>query len=55
MVDIPRKPESGQQFLARRLMEETGRTEEQARDLVALLGYEWPSLLREAHLLAKKR
>ena len=33
-------------------MEETGITEEQARDLIGLLGYEWTSLLRaERHLL----
>lgn len=38
-----------------RLMEETNITEEQARELIALIGYEWPSLLREARILAKKR
>ncbi|MEI9403375.1 hypothetical protein [Mesorhizobium argentiipisi] len=38
-------------YFIRRLVDETGITEEQARNLIALLGYEWTSLLREAHIL----
>ncbi|WP_192256544.1 hypothetical protein [Mesorhizobium silamurunense] len=55
MADIPRQPESAKNFILRRLVEETDITEEQARELIALLGYEWPSLLREARLLVKKK
>jgi hypothetical protein len=51
------EPPSGvdEEYFVRLLVEETGITERQARDLIALLGYEWTSLLREAHILAKKR
>jgi len=35
------------------LVRETGVTEEQARELISLLGLEWSSLLREARLIAK--
>ncbi|WP_185970229.1 MULTISPECIES: hypothetical protein [unclassified Mesorhizobium] len=45
----------GESYFVRRLMDETGITEEQARVLIALLGYEWTSLLREANILAQKR
>ena len=37
-----------------RLMRE-GITEEDARDLINLLGINWPALLREAQLIAKDR
>ncbi|RUW80453.1 hypothetical protein [Mesorhizobium sp. M2A.F.Ca.ET.067.02.1.1] len=43
-----------EEYFVRRLVSETGITEQQARDLIALLGYEWASLLREAHLLKAK-
>jgi hypothetical protein len=33
----------------------TGITEAQARELVALLGFPWSSLMREAHLPMRKR
>ncbi|WP_164482340.1 MULTISPECIES: hypothetical protein [unclassified Mesorhizobium] len=36
-----------------RLMTETGITEAQARELIALLGLNWSSLLREARLLKR--
>jgi hypothetical protein len=55
MTDEPREPLSMGDFLVRRLMEETGVTEQQARKLVADLGYQWSSLVREARILAKKR
>ncbi|QOF73271.1 hypothetical protein IG197_09565 [Aminobacter sp. SR38] len=55
MTDEPREPLSMGDFLVRRLMEETGITEQQARKLVADLGYQWSSLVREARFLAKKR
>lgn len=41
--------------VVRRLIEDTGITEDQARDLVALLGpHNWASLVREAHILKRK-
>ncbi len=54
MADIPDKRHRIDKYVVRRLVEETNITPEQAKELIALLGYEWPSLLREAHLLAKK-
>jgi hypothetical protein len=38
--------------LARRLAKASGITENQARELIALLGYDWASLVREARFLA---
>ncbi|MDQ6436615.1 hypothetical protein RB623_21405 [Mesorhizobium sp. LHD-90] len=38
--------------LIRRLVRETGIREKDARDLVTTFGTEWPSLVREAHLMA---
>ncbi|WP_199914505.1 hypothetical protein [Aminobacter sp. MSH1] len=54
MADEPNEPQTID-FVVRRLMKETGVTEEQAQMLVADLGYQWSSLLREARILAKKR
>lgn len=42
-------------IIVRRLVNETSITEEQARELVAFIGYDWSSLMREARLLPKKR
>ncbi len=39
--------------LAGRLVIETGITEAQAQELVACLGANWPSLVREAKLILK--
>ncbi|WP_406873499.1 hypothetical protein WHT83_08110 [Aminobacter sp. P9b] len=55
MTDEPSKLQSTDNAMVGRLMKEATITEEQARELIALIGYEWPSLLREARLLAKKR
>ncbi|WP_292422078.1 hypothetical protein [Mesorhizobium sp.] len=55
MIDTPGKPENIRNYLVQRLMEETGISVEEAQQLIALIGYEWPSLLREAHILAKKK
>lgn len=55
MTDEPREPLSMEDFLVRRLTEETGITEHQARKLIADLGYQWSSLVREARVLSKKR
>lgn len=38
-------------LLAARLAREAGVTGEQARELIKLIGNDWPSLLREAHFL----
>jgi hypothetical protein len=41
----------GLEAVIRRLVRETGITIDQARFLVSILGNEWPSLVREAHLI----
>jgi hypothetical protein len=42
--------------IVERLVNETGITEKQARELIGLLGsYSWTSLIREARLLRPKR
>ena len=51
----PGKPENARSYKVQRLMEETGITVEEAQELIALLGYEWSSLLREAHILMQKK
>jgi hypothetical protein len=54
MADDPRKPQEREGIIPR-LVKETGITPEQARELVSVLGHNWPSLVREARLLAGKR
>ena len=54
MADEPDKPNSMHGPVIQRLVHETGITHEQARDLVALLGLNWSSLIREAKLLKRK-
>jgi len=55
MSDVPEKPDgAGRVWLVQRLVKETGITEVEASDLVALLGANWSSLVREAHLLKKR-
>ncbi|WP_292418991.1 hypothetical protein [Mesorhizobium sp.] len=39
------------EVLAARLAREAGITEDQARELIKLIGTDWGSLLREAHFL----
>jgi hypothetical protein len=39
--------------LAQRLVRDTGITEEQARSLIADLGFDWASLVREARIMRK--
>ncbi|PBC04669.1 hypothetical protein CK220_10545 [Mesorhizobium sp. WSM3860] len=41
-------------ILVRRLGVETGITDEQARELIRLIGTDWPSLLREARFLKRR-
>ena len=55
MVDEPDKPNPMSGQVIQRLVHETGVTHEQARELVALLGLNWSSLVREAKLLNRKR
>jgi hypothetical protein len=55
LADEPDKPHSEHGAVVQRLAKETGITEEEARELVSLLGFSWASLLREAHLLNRKR
>lgn len=55
MVDdagMPQKPDDG--FAVRRLIDETGITKVQATELIAILGLNWGSLLREARVLKPK-
>jgi len=52
--DIEQPERLGHAVLIRRLIEETGITRDQAQELIMRLGAEWPSLVREAHLLRKK-
>ena len=55
MVDEPDKATSEGGPVIQRLVRETGITEQQARELVILLGSDWSSLVREAKLLKPKR
>ncbi|WP_095203221.1 hypothetical protein [Mesorhizobium carmichaelinearum] len=48
-VSKPPRPDSG--FVVRRLVDKTGITEPQAIEVIALLGLNWSSLVREAKLL----
>jgi hypothetical protein len=57
MADGPHKLPSApdHRLLVQRLVKEANITEEQARELIALLGYDWASLIREARFLTRKR
>jgi hypothetical protein len=44
---------NARQYLVDRLVKETGVTQSEARDLVAILGSEWSSLVREARMIAR--
>ena len=56
MPNVPDKPDgSGKAWLIQRLVKETGVTEAEASDLIMFLGTDWSSLVREAHILKKKR
>ena len=50
-----RTPSVPDNSVVRRLVREAHITEEQARELIALLGYDWRSLMREARFLTRKR
>ncbi|QND66627.1 hypothetical protein HB777_23725 [Mesorhizobium loti] len=55
MVDEQGKPHAGNSLVVRRLVEDTGITEDQARELIAFIGAQnWASILREAHILKRK-
>ncbi|TKB22152.1 MAG: hypothetical protein E5V75_01665 [Mesorhizobium sp.] len=41
-------------LLADRLVREAGITQEQAHELIKLIGTDWSSLLREAHILKER-
>ncbi|TIX83315.1 MAG: hypothetical protein E5V24_19505 [Mesorhizobium sp.] len=51
------KPDSGSavQLIARRLAEQTGISEADARVLIELIGTNWNSLIREARVLKSRR
>jgi hypothetical protein len=50
-----RTPSVPDNAVVRRLVNEAHITEQQARDLIAVLGYDWRSLIREARFLTRKR
>ena len=50
-----RTPSGPDNSIVQRLVKEAHITEEQARELIALLGSNWPSLMREARFLTRKR
>ena len=54
MTEPDKAPNKPDDFLVRRLLNEVDITEEQARELIDFLGYNWSSLLREARILAGK-
>jgi hypothetical protein len=51
MADEQDRAPNSPEIVVRRLVKETGITEEQARELIFLLGLHWASLLREAKAL----
>lgn len=53
MAGEPKKLVSIEEAYVRRLIDETGISTIQARDLIEMLGCDLPSLLREARLLPK--
>jgi hypothetical protein len=54
MSDKPAKNSSSERaWLILRLIQETGVTEDEASKLIALVGENWSSLVREARLLKK--
>ncbi|WP_198032687.1 hypothetical protein [Mesorhizobium sp. WSM2561] len=55
MADEQDRAPNNMEIVVRRLVKETGITEEQARELILFLGLHWASLLREAKALAAKR
>ncbi|TIN32147.1 MAG: DUF982 domain-containing protein, partial [Mesorhizobium sp.] len=55
MADEQDRTPNNPEVVVRRLVKETGITEEQARELIFFLGLHWASLLREAKNLAAKR
>ncbi|MGX9573852.1 hypothetical protein [Mesorhizobium sp. f-mel] len=55
MADEQDRAPNSPEIFVQRLVKETGITEEQARELIFLLGAHWASLLREAKSLAAKR
>ena len=56
MPNQPEEPDgSGRTWMIRRLVLEAGVTEAEASDLIAMLGMDWSSLIREARVLKKNR
>ncbi|RWE83141.1 MAG: hypothetical protein EOS63_05485 [Mesorhizobium sp.] len=55
MTDTLGRPENARAYIIQRLMEETGISVEEAKELIGVLGFEWPSLLREAHIIAERK
>jgi hypothetical protein len=52
--DVGKPPKADNGFAVRLLVDETGITEGQARDLIGILGLNWSSLVREARILKPK-
>ena len=54
-ADLDEQKRADARATATRLVNETGITEAEAADLVAILGGNWSSLIREARLLKPRR
>ncbi|GLQ79956.1 hypothetical protein GCM10007881_34750 [Mesorhizobium huakuii] len=52
--DGDEREKTGRQLLARRLAEEADISEQQANDLIKLIGTDWSWLLREARFLKER-
>jgi len=56
MVEEQGKPHAGYSLFVRRLVEDTGISEDQARELIGFIGAQnWTSLVREARILASQQ
>lgn len=56
MVEEQGKPYAGYSLVVRRLVGETGITENQAREMIAFLGLNnWSSLVRESRIMAAQQ
>ena len=51
---IQPSPRTDEEQLIRRLVQAANITEDQARELITVLGYDWASLIREARILSRK-
>jgi hypothetical protein len=55
MPDEPKQKSANDDAYAQRIADATGITFKQARDLIEVIGYSLPSLLREARMLKARK